>query len=590
MANRFFVLPFRIGYPAATLLNQAFKTAYESAARVLIGDQQVIPQVPDLTIPAYYGLLENTDVAHRSISAAMAKCHDDASLIIIDLANPNDEILANHRIAAALIAIVKEQPQRFSHRKYLLLLPTILAHADLTMQILRPLVESGRLSLLSDAGDLLSTSEAIEPFKTKYRNDLRRARGSLFTRLGEKLLRFPGHFKRRAPDGRDYCTEFFFDGRLCRPELVDLLDQRVAEIQTQAPDAQIVFHSTISKWFENAVEGLSERLGTVSKDFDSLLQDPGTKVVSDIILLLPLIDTQETIRFLIEQIRNFHRKPKIHIISILSTDGGEDTNGSLQIEVRQEIFQIRYFLKVNQVRHTSTECPQCLRGVPATDTANPDPLLKFNSHSFWKLAREVGFEAEQNVPANRRGLGWVPQFQNLSGSSAAYVAWKVDRALRIRLGASHGDSVIVCPHQSGARAVAQSLERVFNFVVITVPKDALDLVEQHGPDDAYELLKNSYDHANPIWFQQLSSLRSQLVELRIAHLEPRDHNKIIALDEINVSGQTRSQLRLLVHSFQLGALGYVSLVDFNPNDPRVDIHNSFSLYDIDIPETVWQSE
>ena len=179
----------------------------------------------------------------------------------------------------------------------------------------------------------------------------------------------------------------------------------------------------------------------------------------------------------------------------------------------------------------------------------------------------------------------MPQFQNVGETNGAYLAYKIQKMLRSAPSGIPAEVIVLCPDESGATAITDCLDSTFNMTIIRVPKDVLGLARNH-PITFRTLLEARYiNQAVPMWLTQLRSLermRLDLADMKLA-FDDRDI-KVIAMDEINVSGETRESILALATAFGLTILCYLSVIDYCPDSASVSAP-SFALYKIDIQQT-----
>jgi hypothetical protein len=409
---------------------------------------------------------------------------------------------------------------------------------------------------------------------------LRTARGSAIENAKKKLIRFPGHFKRYVGGRHDHCTAYYFDGRLCQAELVDMIDEYVRNWMRGKVVAQIFYHATISSWLERAAIAFGERRNIAVENLETALSDGKTVFPNDILVILPLVDTGATIERLAKEIRERNSDAQIGFVTILKA---VDLQSPTQITNRSGSISFDSLIEVEQTRFDVGHCKMCNANVPVNDSRDPDPYLKLSTQAFWSLALNMNFADERDVPPYRESIGYLPQFKNIAKADGPFLAYKITKMLRSLGNRLPATPIIVCPSEDGVSAVAGWLEQTFGMTVIRIPKGAFTNSEQLEPTTrSYQASDPVSDRDQEIWFGQLRSATQVQREFgdRTPILTPPAVSAII-LDEINVSGQTRDNLVTLAQKFGLEILCCMSVVNLAAV-VRVENWPQYSLYDVDL--------
>ncbi|NOT40647.1 MAG: hypothetical protein HOP13_09155 [Alphaproteobacteria bacterium] len=577
------VLPFRFGRAATEPISPSFDKFYAAVAQMCADSNVVLARSNSpISVPLAYEMISDAQLMFRISSAHLEAWIGDANLVIIDLANPVDQILPNHHIIGSLNALIRYYSTTANSRKrrFLLLLPAMLAELDPVMQSIADLIDDGTLAAISNNGiSLRSAAFGASPDEKRYVEALAIAHGRPEDAIRRKLVRFPGHFKRYADKRHSHCTSYYFDGRLCEAELVNYLDHYFASIDPTPSETQILYHATISRWLSNAVEAFGKRR---KREVTNLALDFRVREdVRNVTLVLPLVDTGNTLDTLCNLIRQRAPKAKIRVLTVLATQRPLSEPGSFNFAFGSEEVRVDFIAAVMQQRFAPGECPACKLNIEATDPVDPDPFDKLSTHAFWALAMELGFEREENVPPYRNSLGFIPAFKRINDMNGPFLAYKVHKLLRSSRDLP-ANPIVICPQEDGVGAIANWLESVFGITVIRIPKTYLgsDSIAQElaSPPEAFFL--NS--EAQPAWLTQLQSLRYFQEEFGKGRRVLGSPNySVIILDEINSSGKTRSLLVNLAAKFQLNIICCMSLVDFAPFEKPSEMRVT-SLYEIDL--------
>lgn len=290
------VLPFHIGRIAAEPIGAKTSAFYNAVARQLLGPAcELRTEYLTETIPLYYEMSLNADIVHLAVKRR-TEHWSGIDFIIIDLTTPSPFALPSHHVIGGVLAFIKSQRAN-ALRRYLILLPMMLAGADPAMKAMFPLLDEGMLGVLSDNGDHIGLPETWSYFsKDDYIVALRDARPPLASVLRKKFIRFPGHFSRYTGDHHTHCVQYFFDGSLCQRELVALLADQAIGVMRKYPNVQIFYHSTVSRWLENAVRAFGQRINSAIINLEDIMKGKTFRFEKPIWLIVPLSDTRETIK------------------------------------------------------------------------------------------------------------------------------------------------------------------------------------------------------------------------------------------------------------------------------------------------------
>ncbi|MFZ1989920.1 MAG: phosphoribosyltransferase [Alphaproteobacteria bacterium] len=557
------VLPVRVGHKTAEPVSLEFRRFYLEVAKQFAADvvdftTDVIQTIP---VPADIGGTQSLVVMRDRLATKRPE------FVIIDLANSMRSILPSYAVLTAIVETLRnaEQANAPFQPHYIFLLVSQLWDADPAAEAVKALVDDGRASLIADDGTLLGAAPADGYFDAEdFMAALRSARIPPLQLLRQKLVRQHGHFKRHREGLPDRCVQYFYDGQYCTNELTQLIVDYLSRSRGGSKERDILVHAPESRWLRGAAEAVGNKLGLPVRQVN--LDEDGMGIGGDVsdapLVLVPMCDTGQTCRKLIQALTALNPKCAPSVLAVLSTVGIDEEDSKRVVEVSGATYEVGFLLKVDQPHVDSTACRQCRIGLPQSNldymAANECEVPTF---AMWSMILEVGLRAEADVPPNqvRPSLGLVPHFPSLVAKNGPYLAAKLHSELNKMKGKLPRYPIVVSPDEEGARAFADALTTVFRYTIVRVPRPILstwngEVTETVGASE---------------WFIQLSSLQGR-----------NDRSEVIVLDEFNASGTTRVALKRLVNSFGLSVRCYVSLFDFNPELAAAMDARVYSLYSL----------
>lgn len=573
------VLPLRLYRVTAELLTQNEHKFYRRVAALLFPVSEAPPtvQFPTLTTPLDHLRCSRSEEVCTTITRGFVKSASRVDCLIIDLTNPPYRLLPDHHILGGVLDFLGKEvfSQPGDTIPVVLLMPVILVETDIAMRALQPFLNDGQISLIADDGTVSGAWSALQSVdKYEYSEALKNIRQDTKLRLGQKMIRQPGHFKRMRPDGtHDHCLPFFFDGRFCQKELIELIEQHVVSAKDKDGFPTVLYHCPESRWLYDAVMSVcqSNRFNAIDA---AILDQASTEplyVPMNCVLVLPLIDTRQTVKRLLLAILGRNPAARISILSVITTDQALDAKDKLYIDVRNTQYEVSYLLRANRPPMTLGNCPACRMKLQATKSGADDRYLKLTSYNLWTMFLEAGTKPEADVPETRASIGHVPDLLSVVKNNSPYLALKINTMLRAD-GHLPMDPIILHPGEDGARALAASLSSLYSYTSIEVPRDVLkSLPSDHNGKLAEWRASILGDgiHKNARWVAELASL------------EHRDGIRIILMDEFNKSGGTRSQMERVARAFGLDVWCYFCFVDFQPASGGRTPYSYMSLYDLD---------
>jgi len=578
--THFLTIPFRFGKATGDILSCKMRDFYIDTARMAYMDSSLLAESKTiLTIPLSFDLVLDSGLICEIIEERLSAI--EHQYVVIDISRPPEFVLATHHVIAGILRSITSDRTQNDQRRFLILISTMLPRDDVVMLAMAPLIDEGILSIIADNGDMVGLPKINSDDVITYQHGVKSVNIQPNVLLQKKLIRFPGHFKVSTSSG-SACTKFYFDGRLCEREIVDLIDEFVADNYSTLDKLNILYDSVISRWCETAVLAFCERRKLTSWNTSLCITHQSFENLDQVLLILPLVDTGRTAGDLVSKITSYSPKAKITVLTILSTQG---ENNLIEPSPSTGPVPIHFLQRVMRVHYPPTQCPLCNAGVPLSNPGDPDPYTRLSSHAFWTLATDFGFGEERDVPTTYRpSVGQIPQLRRLEAENGAFLAYKVEKLLN-STGNLPVDPVVICPMEDGAQAIADYLELVFNMTVIRVPKHVL---KTHTQPTDYTANRPAIQSAVPgtmpceLWEVQMCTLIEYRERIRARRpVFGSQQSNIIIMDELNVSGTTRTNLINFAAHYKLDVLCCVSVMDFSN-----DTQQALSLYDVNIPSPV----
>jgi hypothetical protein len=571
------ILPLRLYRVAAESLTKLDCDFYETVARLLFSHDPLtsLIGVPDQTIPLDHSSCGSSDLIAAAILRGYRRPAQEIDCLVIDLTNPPYRLLPDHHVIGGLLTFIEGLRKELPEISIALLMPVILAETDITMRALRPYLVDGRIGLISDDGSVSGTWPPLATFDgTTYAGALQAIRQTAVWLFKKKMIRRPGHFRRIKGKSYNHCLPFFFDGHFCQHELIALIAHHASAIIGNIQSPTIFYHCPESRWLYDAVISVCYTHEFRAIDAESTLRrsEEEVDVPDTCLLVVPLVDTRDTIRELLGALLARNASCRIHILTIITTQRFQGVEGNEVFETGGRKFPITYFLHADRPRISPSDCPACRIGLEEMNPGQADRYLKLTAYAMWNMFLESGMKMEENVPELRKSIGPVPDLPKMVQDNSPYLALKIDTMLRTRPGGLPVDPVILYPDETGAQTIADCLASLYDYTLIGIPRDVLKRLPKDGnftlqwfDDRKHEATKNGWRY-----FVELSSLQTA----------NRVH--VILMDEFNKTGDTRARLEQLAHGFDLDVWCYFCLIDFLPSSRRQKGLSSLSLYDLEL--------
>jgi len=523
------IMPFRMGYGAAKPLTEAEGGFYLSVVEALTG--LPVLEIQKYPIPAIAiesdTLNTRPQMMYEAFFAAADALTAEAEVIIADLDIYTKADLRGtallHIASAVVSALEKMQIQSSKTELFVLLMPAFHSGGNAFFKLIDSSIQSGKLIVISDDGNYIAQNRPLAHFsREQYRLKLSLVRGEPIELLARKMIRQHGHFKRERAGRHVECVRTFFDGQLCNQEIrmltANYLQRKYAE--NRIPD--IVYHYTISDWLQGPLLRLASELKIGCFSFEEIFaydRKPDSWQGATPTLVVPLVDSGNTVRDVINKMRRKFSIQQINVLTILSTSGEQDVLGSCELASG---IPIDYFLKVSRKRYVKDveQCPMCDLGIPYTEEGT-EPAFMLSAFDFWAMVDLVGLKGEQDIPRNRESLGKVPDFPAMLDSNGAWIAKKIGDSLLQVLEGKLNDVVVICPDQSGSQILTEYLRVVSGVSVIRIPTE---VINDFRSDPNVDSLRTAWAKKRPAWFMELSS---------------SPVSEVVVMDEFTVSCGTR---------------------------------------------------
>lgn len=571
------ILPLRLYRVAVEPVSELEREFYLVIAKLLFPGNTSDPILPLHTIPIDHRACTRSEEVSAAISRRYARIDQGVECLVVDLTNPPYRLLPDHHVIGGLLAYLNAyNGDEFAGFSVVVLMPVILADTDMTMRALKPYLCSGRIGLISDDGSVSGAWAPLGNFDgDAYAAALKAIRRSPTWLLRKKMIRRPGHFKRKRRNGsHDHCLPYFFDGRFCQKELFDLISHHVSVARTGGRLPTVLYHCPESKWLYDAVISVCQLHDLSALDADALLDRSRERiaVLDTSLLVVPLVDTMGTLRELLSAMLADNPACHVDILAIISTQRQSDIRENSTFEIRGHQFPITYLMHADRPRLDPECCPACRVKMAEHSPGQPDRYLQLTAHAMWSMFLDSGVKDEQDVPVTRESIGPVPDLLKLVVENSPYLSLKIDTLLRSCSGGLPVNPVIIYPDQDGARAIADSLSSLYDYTFIAIPRQILDALqnEKDASDECLTALDPSGLGKDSRWFVELSSLRGG------------NDIQVILLDEFNRSGETRRRLERLARNFHLQVWCYFCLIDFSPSSHQHAGIPCLSLYDLEL--------
>lgn len=494
-----------------------------------------------------------------------------------------DAMFGRHRVQPGrallqLVAGLHSLIGYFPNTTLVLLLDAMPPEGDPVRRIVQPILDSGRLTVIDRLCRMLPASMPPDELTECYVQLEARKDEIALERLSRKMIRRLGHFQRTLKrSGQVECVRYFYDGRRSTNETARLLVRHVSA----SPGGELpalLFDCTVSTWLKGAVSEAAAVLGMQSPPVDvrELLEKGGGSGVSDAnLLILPLLDTGDTLRELYNQWRAvIPEVPFPKVLSVLVTHGAnrvlDTANRVFSEPIPGGELEVSYLLEVERGLQREAPCPMCSIGLPVYE-GHADHFEMLCALDFWEMVDESGWKPEDYVPVGtRESLGWVPDFSRMLQYNGAWLAEKalVRVANELRISRDTEPIVLVAPDELGARTFAEYMAEMYDTAaVILVPADTIRLLRT-GSDSEIDGATAEWKANRPVWFEQMRELLFG--------------GTIVMVQEFSQSGASARALRRLVRVFRHSVMAHALICDMGPSHFIPGEPPRLALYEFDL--------
>jgi hypothetical protein len=283
---------------------------------------------------------------------------------------------------------------------------------------------------------------------------------------------------------------------------------------------------------ETLADSIAVEYGIERISLEELTANP-SRLYPQPLVLLPLVDTGETVHMLAKAIRERSPNADPRFVSVLATGSeaasasqAKPTSVDLRLEQRlvtsgKENELVEYLLGVDQEYYSDTYLPLSLEDHQGSvGDLRADPIT-FTSYTFWTMIEEGGWRREKNFSSIRTSLGEVPNIPEVLRRNGPLIAHKLHRLLNENRPGLPVDPLFVCPEEDGAAEVAESIISMFGNSVVQIPRD--DFERQIDQLHAAEAFRDC-----EWWLQLVSAAASRA--------------RVILMDEFRMGGTTLSNL------------------------------------------------
>ena len=571
------IVPFRLGCATAEPLSTHCSQLYLWAAEAVTREQCVLSsKATPNTIP-----LDNYTIQHRpeEVYLLFTQCLNahcaGADTLVVDVTDPFHGMLRAHvlqHVAAGVVAYLGSKVPNGADsaaKRCILLVPEPFPTEDNAIVALNPFMDEGRVTILADDGCCQPSSHCPSDFlPEQYRVRLALARGNPLELLKRKMIRRPGHFKKRDPSGQIVnCVRYFFDGSLCDKEVPQLIwEYLVAQYGTERLPC-VFYHAPRSPWLEKAIISLSLDKKLAIQDLKALSEQSAVEFLTRSeelppLLLVDLVDTGQTLAGLLRLLNKRRTNAKPRVLSVLLTNPSDPIAKTRTIQVGSDLFEVWYLLEVKQRVFPKGQCPMCRLDIPEAKPQAEGDYYMLTTYNHWDMAIPEGTKPEDDVPMYRRALAAALKYPQIIEQNGAWLAYKIRQRLDVE--GFPSDAIVVCPDEAGSRILTDYLRLVLHVSIVRIPRDVINSCVQGGD---LARTKAEWEASRPEWFRLLTSATDA---------------EVVVMDEFNASGSTFVGMRNLLLQFGKRVMCFFPLNDLNPAWSRASDMTVHTLYS-------WQS-
>jgi len=562
----FEVVPFSLGVAASKPPDDKAFDFYQAVVRLIAKDEvaQFIGEKSRASVTVPVKALSKAPArVYEPLTRALAMTKPGAQFVLLDLASSDSIDIVRGatytHIARAIDSFLADR----AGQKMIVLLWDLHPSEDAFQKLLKPYISASTIVLIADDGS--STDKGLLP--SSYLRVRALAPLDAARLLRAKLLKRSGWFRRETRDGRTLFARHYFDASHCSDEVHDLI---LSHLRKHSIDF-LVYSTLDSDWLESPLLGACISQGVPFLTVDQAKSMHPVDGIRKILLVVPMTDTGETVARLVKSLSHLTVSGEILVLSILSTEGQDETLGVRQIrQAGGPEVQVEYLLRVRQdkVEINDPNCDPIHMGIPES-RGGVEAARGLTTYEFWDLVRLAGVKEEEDVPVWRTSIGVVPDFPRLlrDHGYGPWFARKLWQMVAPILREFAQDAIFVCPGgEAGSGTLAYYLELFSGARVVQVPRSVIDSVVLDSTPEKRQALE-VWDVRQP-WN----------LELRSASV-----HSVVLFDEFIGSGRTLDALARIVSAGDFHVAAICCILDLAPSRPRQQ--TVYSLYEWQRPST-----
>ncbi len=409
--------------------------------------------------------------------------------------------------------------------------------------------------------------------RDEYRAQLLRARNTPIDLLELKLIRRLGHVRVVNRGQQAYCARHFFDGSECKEEIEQLIREYIAQYYPGQNKPIILYTDSNSHWLRDVVLTLQDCAFTSPMSVDDFLtnyQDSPRAIEVPPLLIMPVIDTARTLGSILQD-WTAAGLPKPKILAVISTHGNQQRKDFWRPKFNGEEYDVYYLLCRKRKRYANP-CPMCRLEIPHQASGLADQYLSLTSYDFWDMVGSTPCLSEQHTekPIHRAtALRAVPPIREIVHENGPWLAKKAVTLLENRIDKCRLKGIpIIHLQESGARPLPLYLRELLGATLIELPNWVRN--ELSNPRTKEDDVLMRLRQENPVCAQQLDSVNPD--------------QPVLVLEEFSVTGGTRDAIIRLLDHIGRTVLAHLCVLSFEPRQTRLDVGNSFCLYEFELPK------
>lgn len=418
-----------------------------------------------------------------------------------------------------------------------------------------------RILIISNTGSVKTFNKKVKLnryFKNRHQKLVNNLYGDIYSRLERRCIRRLGHFKNYNTINNEHkCRIYSYFLYKCEHELYSLFKKWWNKYNQSKKI--ILYDLKNNNDFRSAVIAFAEEYQLETYRCVDVLNKPelSSKIRNneEVVLVLDVIETGSTLLSYINEFLSLGIHVSKDVIVAINKSGSRNIN-------------IQNFIVHGLIARTGTSnispCDQCKLDLDVTPDSH-EVSLKIRSFDMHYMANSVGYipEPSEEVPRNvGKQYKSVPDYEKLIDSYGDWLTYKMDLALKEHY--LPEDWFIIHPDEASSTAISSKFQLLYDnkLFIVRIPRVAISNA-QNNNNNWEGIISNFEDHN---WFNQLKSINK---------------TKAVILDIFNGSGSTCLSLLSLLNYFNLETFGYLSFVDYDPDQQNNEIKNinKLSLYD-----------